>query len=83
MQSIINSIIKNRNLIIYIFLSFLTFNSLFNNSSIHFNEFGKISTYLNPFGGLKESGIGREGSVNGLEPFLETKFLSWDIESNN
>lgn len=44
---------------------------------------GKISTYLNPFGGLKESGIGREGSVNGLEPFLETKFISWDIESNN
>ena len=25
---------------------------------------GKISTYLNPFGGLKESGVGREGSFN-------------------
>ena len=32
---------------------------------------GKISTYLNPFGGLKESGLGREGSEEGLEPFLE------------
>ena len=40
---------------------------------------GKISTYLNPFGGLKESGIGREGSLQCLEPFLETKFISWRI----
>tara|TARA_B100001057_G_scaffold357577_1_gene359599 strand:- start:952 stop:2379 length:1428 start_codon:yes stop_codon:yes gene_type:complete len=40
---------------------------------------GKISTYLNPFGGLKESGIGREGSFQCLEPFLETKFISWRI----
>ena len=40
---------------------------------------GKISTYLNPFGGLKESGIGREGSSSGLEPFLEKKFVSWEI----
>lgn len=37
---------------------------------------GSISTYLNPFGGLKESGIGREGSEQGLEPFLEKKFIS-------
>ena len=46
MQSIINSIVKNRNLIIYVILSFITFSSLYNNSSIHFNEFGRISTYL-------------------------------------
>ena len=46
MQSIINSIVKNRNLIIYLILSFITFSYLYNNSSIHFNEFGKISTYL-------------------------------------
>lgn len=38
---------------------------------------GKISTYLNSFGGLKESGIGREGSIQCLDPFLETKFVSW------
>ena len=41
---------------------------------------GKISTYLNPFGGLKESGIGREGSIQCLEPFLETKFISWSYD---
>ena len=40
---------------------------------------GKISTYLNPFGGLKESGIGREGSFQCLEPFLEKKFISWNL----
>ena len=42
---------------------------------------GKISTYLNPFGGLKESGIGREGSEEGLEPFLEKKFVSWNTNT--
>ena len=40
---------------------------------------GKISSYLNPFGGLNESGIGREGSFQCLEPFLETKFVSWNL----
>jgi len=39
---------------------------------------GKISSYINPFGGLKESGIGREGSTDGLESFLEKKFISWN-----
>ena len=46
MQSIINSIVKNRNLIIYLILSFISFSFLYNNSSLHFNELGKISTYL-------------------------------------
>jgi succinate-semialdehyde dehydrogenase / glutarate-semialdehyde dehydrogenase len=29
-----------------------------------------------PFGGMKESGIGREGGFEGIEPYLETKYLS-------
>ncbi|PYZ96742.1 succinate-semialdehyde dehydrogenase (NADP(+)) [Alteribacter lacisalsi] len=29
-----------------------------------------------PFGGMKESGIGREGGAEGIEPYLETKYLS-------
>lgn len=29
-----------------------------------------------PFGGLKESGIGKEGGSEGIEPYLDTKYLS-------
>lgn len=29
-----------------------------------------------PFGGMKESSIGREGGSEGIEPYLETKYLS-------
>ena len=34
-----------------------------------------VSTELGPFGGIKESGLGREGSVLGLEEYLEVKTL--------
>jgi len=37
---------------------------------------GLISTEVAPFGGVKESGIGREGSKYGMEDFLEIKYLS-------
>jgi succinate-semialdehyde dehydrogenase / glutarate-semialdehyde dehydrogenase len=36
---------------------------------------GIISTEVAPFGGVKESGIGREGSKYGIEDFLELKYL--------
>ncbi len=36
---------------------------------------GLISTEVAPFGGVKESGIGREGSKYGLDEWLETKYL--------
>ena len=36
---------------------------------------GIISTEVAPFGGVKESGIGREGSRYGIEDFLEMKYL--------
>ena len=36
---------------------------------------GLIATTVAPFGGMKESGIGREGSKYGLEEFLETKYV--------
>ena len=36
---------------------------------------GIISTEVAPFGGMKESGIGREGSKYGMEEFMEIKYL--------
>ena len=36
---------------------------------------GIISTEVAPFGGVKESGIGREGSRYGIDDFLELKYL--------
>jgi succinate-semialdehyde dehydrogenase/glutarate-semialdehyde dehydrogenase len=36
---------------------------------------GLISTAAAPFGGMKESGIGREGSRYGIDDFLEIKYL--------
>jgi succinate-semialdehyde dehydrogenase/glutarate-semialdehyde dehydrogenase len=37
---------------------------------------GIISTEVAPFGGMKESGIGREGSKYGIEDYLEIKYLA-------
>ena len=36
---------------------------------------GILSTEVAPFGGMKESGIGREGARQGLEEFMETKYV--------
>ena len=36
---------------------------------------GIISTEVAPFGGVKESGLGREGSRHGMEEFLEMKYV--------
>ena len=37
---------------------------------------GMISTEVAPFGGVKLSGIGREGSSDGLDEYMETKYLA-------
>lgn len=38
---------------------------------------GMISTAVAPFGGVKESGFGREGSKYGLGDYLEVKYMCW------
>ena len=35
---------------------------------------GALSTEVAPFGGMKESGRGREGSRHGLDEYLELKY---------
>lgn len=42
---------------------------------------GLISSELAPFGGVKESGLGREGSHYGAEEYPEIKLLCFGIES--
>ena len=36
---------------------------------------GVISSEVAPFGGIKESGIGREGAAEGIDEYLETKYM--------
>jgi len=38
---------------------------------------GMISNEVAPFGGVKQSGMGREGSKYGIESFLEIKYLAF------
>lgn len=38
---------------------------------------GMISTTVAPFGGIKESGFGREGSKYGIDDFVNIKYMCW------
>jgi succinate-semialdehyde dehydrogenase/glutarate-semialdehyde dehydrogenase len=40
---------------------------------------GIISNEVGPFGGVKQSGLGREGSRHGIEEYVELKYLCVDI----
>ena len=40
---------------------------------------GAISNEMSPFGGIKSSGLGREGSKYGIEDYLEIKYLCMGI----
>jgi succinate-semialdehyde dehydrogenase/glutarate-semialdehyde dehydrogenase len=40
---------------------------------------GIISTELGPFGGVKQSGLGREGSHHGLDDYLEMKYVCMSV----
>ncbi|MBL4928859.1 NAD-dependent succinate-semialdehyde dehydrogenase [Fuscibacter oryzae] len=40
---------------------------------------GLISTEVAPFGGVKQSGLGREGSHHGMEDYLEMKYICLSV----
>jgi len=41
---------------------------------------GLISTEVAPFGGVKQSGLGREGSRHGLDDYMEIKYLCMGLD---
>ncbi|ACV69591.1 NAD-dependent succinate-semialdehyde dehydrogenase [Desulfohalobium retbaense] len=41
---------------------------------------GHVSTCEAPFGGIKESGLGREGSRHGIDDYTEIKYTSFNID---
>jgi len=41
---------------------------------------GIVSTEVAPFGGIKESGVGREGSKYGIAEYLDTKYVLLDLQ---
>jgi succinate-semialdehyde dehydrogenase/glutarate-semialdehyde dehydrogenase len=40
---------------------------------------GRVSNPAGPFGGVKESGFGREGGAEGIEEYLSTKYVAVDL----
>ncbi|XP_039270969.2 succinate-semialdehyde dehydrogenase, mitochondrial-like [Styela clava] len=45
---------------------------------VSINE-GLFSAPETPFGGYKQSGLGREGSIYGMDEFMEVKYICWGI----
>ncbi len=40
---------------------------------------GMVSNAGAPFGGVKQSGFGREGGPEGLDEYLETKYVAMNV----
>ncbi len=40
---------------------------------------GIISTEVAPFGGIKQSGLGREGGLHGMDDYMEMKYICTSV----
>ena len=40
---------------------------------------GIVSNPAAPFGGVKQSGFGREGGAEGIQEYLETKYVAMNV----
>jgi len=40
---------------------------------------GMVSNASAPFGGVKQSGVGREGGKEGIREYLETKYVAMNL----
>jgi succinate-semialdehyde dehydrogenase / glutarate-semialdehyde dehydrogenase len=40
---------------------------------------GVVSNAAAPFGGVKQSGFGREGGFEGIDEYLETKYVAMNL----
>jgi len=54
------------------------FSSSLESGIVGLNE-GIVSTATAPFGGVKESGLGREGSIVGMNEYMETKYVFMNV----
>jgi len=61
-------------LLLFLIRLFICFHRRLENGIVGINE-GIISSSVGPFGGVKESGLGREGSSVGIAEYLETKYI--------
>jgi succinate-semialdehyde dehydrogenase/glutarate-semialdehyde dehydrogenase len=43
---------------------------------------GQFSSEYVPFGGVKQSGFGREGSVHGIDEYLDLKYVCLGLNEN-
>ena len=88
MQSIINSIIKYRNLIIYLFLLLFSFNNLYNSSGLHYTKIGNISISVAGFSAKKINNIKSYFNLINENKFLKEENLilkknEFNYSSNN
>ena len=72
-----SAVSKNAVSLVFILSSCKKINDTIHTSKV--NE-GIISSEMAPFGGVKLSGLGREGGTIGIDEYLETKYICMGVK---